>query len=113
MLEGGACWLALPSPSRKLISPPQFVGKVGVLRDSRQLKTQWDASLGIYKKLVPLIKFTGGGADADEEPDWEDKDAVDNFLKSRAAGGHDIEGLSAKKVRQWLTCNWFNLFHSR
>ncbi|KAJ7872107.1 hypothetical protein B0H13DRAFT_2553919 [Mycena leptocephala] len=75
-----------------------FVGKVGVLRDSRQLKTQWDVSLGIYKKLVPLIKFTGGGADVDEEPDWEDKDAVDNFLKSRAAGGHDIEGLSAKKI---------------
>ncbi|KAJ7776622.1 hypothetical protein DFH07DRAFT_951754 [Mycena maculata] len=89
------------------------VGKVGVSRDARQLKSQWDVSLAIYKKLVPLLRFTGGGADANAEPDWDEKDAVDNFLKSRAVGGHDVEGLSAKKVKQWLTSGWFDLFNNR
>ncbi|KAJ7668132.1 hypothetical protein B0H17DRAFT_1210099 [Mycena rosella] len=91
----------------------QFAGQVGIAWDAKQMKTQWDTSLAIYKKLVPLLKFTGGGADADEEPDWEDKDAINNFLKSQATGGHDVEGLSAKKVKQWLTSGWFNLFDSR
>ncbi|KAJ6517631.1 hypothetical protein DFH09DRAFT_1428735 [Mycena vulgaris] len=91
----------------------QFAGQVGIARDAKQMKTQWDTSLSIYKKLVPLLKFTGGGADADEEPNWEDKEAITNFLKSQATGGHGVEGLSAKKVKQWLTSGWFNLFDSR
>ncbi|KAJ7045152.1 hypothetical protein C8F04DRAFT_1067882 [Mycena alexandri] len=79
-----------------------FVGHAGVARDATQMKDQWTRSLAIYKKLVPLLKFTGGGADADEEPKWDDNAAVENFLKSRAASGHEIEGLSAKIVSQWL-----------
>ena len=75
------------------------------------MKSQWEMSSSIYKKLVPLLKFTGGGADADEEPDWEDKDAIDTFLKSCKIGGHNIEGLSAKKVKQWQTYGWFTLWN--
>ncbi|KAJ7030065.1 hypothetical protein C8F04DRAFT_1187221 [Mycena alexandri] len=62
----------------------EFMGDVGLTRDSKQMKSQWDMSLAIYKKLVPLLKFTGGGADADVEPDWHDKDAIKTFLKSCA-----------------------------
>ncbi|KAJ7127334.1 hypothetical protein C8R43DRAFT_1211186 [Mycena crocata] len=91
----------------------QFEDRVGILRDAKQMKSQWDTSLTIYKKLVPLLKFTGGGADTDEEPDWEDKDAVNSFLRSQATNGHDVEGLSAPKVRQWLTSGWFALFDNR
>ncbi|KAJ7017423.1 hypothetical protein C8F04DRAFT_1244174 [Mycena alexandri] len=90
-----------------------FVGHARVARDATQMKDQWTRSLAIYKKLVPLLKFTGGGADADEEPKWDDNAAVENFLKSRAASGHEIEGLSAKIVSQWLTLGWYDLFHTR
>ncbi|KAJ7023016.1 hypothetical protein C8F04DRAFT_1271826 [Mycena alexandri] len=91
----------------------EFMGDVGLARDSKQMKSQWDTSLAIYKKLVPLLKFTGGGADADVEPDWDDKDAIETFLKSRANRGHDVAGLSAKKVKQWQSFGWYKLFHSR
>ncbi|KAJ7822257.1 hypothetical protein B0H14DRAFT_2828859 [Mycena olivaceomarginata] len=91
----------------------QIQSKVGVARSATQMKNQWETSLSIYKKLVPLLKFTGGGADADEEPDWEDKEAIEMFLKSRKTGGHDIEGLSAKKVKQWQTNSWFGLWNGR
>ncbi|KAJ7797035.1 hypothetical protein B0H14DRAFT_3494229 [Mycena olivaceomarginata] len=87
--------------------------KVGVACSAMQMKNQWETSLSIYKKLAPLLKFTGGGADVDEEPDWEDKEAINMFLKSRKTGGHDIEGLSAKKVKQWQTNGWFGLWNSR
>ncbi|KAJ7065106.1 hypothetical protein B0H15DRAFT_958565 [Mycena belliarum] len=91
-----------------------FIGKIALQRDSKQMRTQWDASpLAFYKKLVPLLKFTGGGADADEEPDWEDKDAVSAFLKTQQSVGNDVEGLSAKKVKQWQTSGWYALFDAR
>jgi hypothetical protein len=91
----------------------QIASKVGVARSATQMKNQWETSLSIYKKLVPLLKFTGGGADADEEPDWEDKEAIEMFLKSHKTGGHNIEGLSAKKVKQWQTNSWFGLWNGR
>ncbi|KAJ7030710.1 hypothetical protein C8F04DRAFT_1365598 [Mycena alexandri] len=90
-----------------------FVGHTGVARDAAQMKDQWARSLAIYKKLVPLLKFTGGGADADEEPKWDCNVAIEEFLNSRAASGHEVEGLSAKIVSQWLTLGWYNLFHTR
>ncbi|KAJ7024011.1 hypothetical protein C8F04DRAFT_1192869 [Mycena alexandri] len=90
----------------------EFMGDVGLTRDSKQMKSQWDMSLAIYKKLVPLLKFTGGGADADVEPDWHDKDAIKTFLKSCANRGHDVAGLSAKKVKQWQSFGWYKLSHS-
>ncbi|KAJ7751839.1 hypothetical protein B0H14DRAFT_2980943, partial [Mycena olivaceomarginata] len=72
-----------------------------------------ETSLSIYKKLVPLLKFTGGGADADEELDWEDKEAIEMFIKSCKTGGHNIEGLSVKKVMQWQTNSWFGLWNGQ
>ncbi|KAJ7033062.1 hypothetical protein C8F04DRAFT_1184533 [Mycena alexandri] len=53
------------------------------------------------------------GRDADEEPKWDDNAAVEEFLNSRATSGHEVEGLSAKIVSQWLTLGWYNLFHTR
>ncbi|KAJ7690031.1 hypothetical protein B0H14DRAFT_3049996 [Mycena olivaceomarginata] len=94
MLLSNKCW-------------KQIQSKVGVARTATQMKNQWETSLSIYKKLVPLLKFTGGGADADEEPDWEDKEAIE------ITGGYDIEGLSAKKVKQWQTNGWFGLWNGR
>ncbi|KAJ7321274.1 hypothetical protein DFH08DRAFT_818641 [Mycena albidolilacea] len=41
---------------------------VGITRDAKQMKNRWDTSLAIYKKLVPLLKITGGGADDDKHP---------------------------------------------
>ncbi|KAJ7702585.1 hypothetical protein B0H14DRAFT_3030848 [Mycena olivaceomarginata] len=90
-----------------------FVGKVGITRDTKQMKNQWDTSLAIYKKLVPLLKITGGGADDDEHPDWDDKTSVTGFLQQRAGSGHDVDGLAVAKVKMWLTNGWYDLFHSR
>ncbi|KAJ7811304.1 hypothetical protein B0H14DRAFT_3479847 [Mycena olivaceomarginata] len=64
----------------------QIESKVGITRSMTQMKNQWEMSLSIYKKLVPLLKFTGGGADVDKEPDWEDKEAIKMFLKSPKTG---------------------------
>ncbi|KAJ7787610.1 hypothetical protein B0H14DRAFT_2629180 [Mycena olivaceomarginata] len=83
---------------------------VTVTCSTTQMKNQWETSLSIYKKFVPSLKFTGGGADADEEPDLEEKEAIEMFLKSRKTGGHDIEGLSVKKVKQWQMNSWFGLW---
>ncbi|KAJ7787278.1 hypothetical protein B0H14DRAFT_2629579 [Mycena olivaceomarginata] len=91
----------------------QIESKVGIAPSVTQMKNQWEMSLSIYKKLVPLLKFTGGGADADKEPDWEDKEAIKMFLKSPKTGRHSIEGLSAKKVKQWQTNSWFGLWNCR
>ncbi|KAJ7823061.1 hypothetical protein B0H14DRAFT_2598105 [Mycena olivaceomarginata] len=91
----------------------QIESKVGIARSATQMKNQWEMSLSIYKKLVPLLKFTGGGADADKEPDWEDKEAIKMFLKSPKTGRHSIEGLSVKKVKQWQTNSWFGLWNCR
>ncbi|KAJ7729349.1 hypothetical protein B0H16DRAFT_1583025 [Mycena metata] len=90
-----------------------FVGHAGVARDATQMNHQWARSLAFYKKLVPLLKFTGGGADADEEPDWGIESEIENFLKSRKSKGHDIDGLSAKAVGLWLKLGWYALFHAR
>ncbi|KAJ7876451.1 hypothetical protein B0H14DRAFT_2568167 [Mycena olivaceomarginata] len=89
----------------------QIKSKVSVTCSTTQMKNQWEMSLSIYKKFVPSHKFTGGGADADEEPDWEEKEAIEIFLKSRKTGGHDIEGLLAKKVKQWQMNSWFGLWN--
>jgi hypothetical protein len=35
------------------------------------------------------------------------------FLKSRKTGGHDIERLSAKKVKQWQMNGWFGLWNGQ
>ncbi|KAJ7738948.1 hypothetical protein B0H16DRAFT_1569296 [Mycena metata] len=84
----------------------KFVGKAGVARDAQQMKSQ-------YETLYLYLKFTGGGADADVEPKWNNTSAVEKFLQSRAAGGHDIDGLQPQKVTQWLTLGWYDLFHNR
>ncbi|KAJ7740172.1 hypothetical protein B0H14DRAFT_2990447 [Mycena olivaceomarginata] len=75
--------------------------------------TSGDTSLAIDKKLVPLLKITGGGADDDEHPDWDDKTSVTGFLQQRAGSGHDVDGLAVSKVKMWLTNGWYDLFHSR
>ncbi|KAJ7711664.1 hypothetical protein B0H16DRAFT_1627610, partial [Mycena metata] len=91
----------------------KFVGKAGVARDAQQMKSQYETCFGTYKKLVPLLKFTGGGADADVEPKWNNTSAVKKLLQSRTAGGHDIDRLQPQKVTQWLTLGWYDLFHNR
>ncbi|KAJ7847723.1 hypothetical protein B0H14DRAFT_2769402 [Mycena olivaceomarginata] len=85
---------------------------VGITRDAKQMKNQWDTSLAIYKKLVPLLKITGGGADDDEHPDWDDKTLVTGFLQQCAGSGHDVDGLAVAKVKMWLMNRWYDLFHS-
>jgi hypothetical protein len=35
------------------------------------------------------------------------------FLKSRKTGGHNIEGLPAKKVKQWQMNGWFGLWNGQ
>jgi hypothetical protein len=91
----------------------QFVGKVGITRDAKQMKNQWDTSLAIYKKLVPLLKIMGGGANDDEHPDWDDKTSVTGFLQQHAGSGYDVDGLAVAKVKMWLMNGWYDLFHSR
>ncbi|KAF8218361.1 hypothetical protein K438DRAFT_1953180 [Mycena galopus ATCC 62051] len=85
-----------------------FVGKVGIARSAKQMKNQWDTSLAIYKKLVPLLKITGGGADDDEHHHWDDKNWITGFLAQRAATGHDVDSLTAAKVKVWLTKGCYN-----
>ncbi|KAJ7301905.1 hypothetical protein DFH08DRAFT_827111 [Mycena albidolilacea] len=90
----------------------RFVGKVGITYNTRQMKNHWETSLAMYKKLVPLLKITGGGANNDQHPDWEDKTSVAEFLQQRAGSGHDVDGLAAAKVKMWLMNGWYDLFHS-
>ncbi|KAF8160254.1 hypothetical protein K438DRAFT_1985865 [Mycena galopus ATCC 62051] len=80
----------------------KFVGKVGIARDQKQMKGQWETSSALYKKLVALLKITGGGADGDEHPDWDSPKDVDGFIARRAARGIEVDGLTAKKVRKWI-----------
>ena len=89
------------------------MGKVGITCDAKQMKNQWETSLAIHKKLVLLLKITGGGADNDEHPNWEDKSLVTGFLQQHATSGHDVDSLTVGKVKMWLTNGWYDLFHSR
>jgi hypothetical protein len=77
VLEAGACLLILPSPLHTLTPSLQIQSKVGVARSVTQMKNQWETSLSIYKKLVPLLT-------ADSENNENDR----IFL------GRSLEGIS-------------------
>ncbi|KAJ7321569.1 hypothetical protein DFH08DRAFT_818428 [Mycena albidolilacea] len=111
--DADAVFKKITLSSNKCWEPVHFLGKVGITRDARQMKNHWETSLAMYNKLVPLLKITGGGADNDQHPDWEDKTSVAEFRQQRAGSGHDVDGLAAAKVKMWLTNRWYDLFHSR
>ncbi|KAJ7692742.1 hypothetical protein B0H17DRAFT_1282795 [Mycena rosella] len=66
----------------------QFAGQVGIARDAKQMKTQWDTSLAIYKKLVPLLKFTV----LTDTSYGENPKAVREIPRSSADTLSDVEG---------------------
>ncbi|KAF8180749.1 hypothetical protein K438DRAFT_2021305 [Mycena galopus ATCC 62051] len=75
----------------------KFVGKVGIARDQKHMKGQWETSSALYKL----------------HPDWDSPKDVDGFIASRAARGIEVDGLTAKKVRKWIKLGWYKLWHDR
>ncbi|KAF7317515.1 hypothetical protein MKEN_00838000 [Mycena kentingensis (nom. inval.)] len=82
-------------------------------RDAAQMKSKFDRSFALYKKLAVLETFTGGGADADQV-DFTEVDAVETFLADRKENGCKADDdVTVVKYMKWKRKGWFTLFHDR
>ncbi|KAF9019500.1 hypothetical protein BDZ89DRAFT_1164645 [Hymenopellis radicata] len=81
----------------------------------KQMTSKYEALFKIYKAMRAFRRFTGGGGDADENPElsFDDSENIDDWLKRAKAGGRDVGELNAATVMKWETKGWYQLFKTR